>query len=181
MVSYCMSIQSRPSILVLTLSYLSILHQASTKVFLCSLSTPNSFPPQGLCISWFSAWNAFFPQSLLNRYVLFIQVSAQMPALQRGTFWEMITQLPVSQSLSRTPILFSSQRKLSHFFKLVYHLTPALKQLTVTKRSLFALFIAISLKYRVANKSRNTGKYMVHVILHVIHDKIILNMFPGCM
>lgn len=124
----------------LFLSYLSISHQASTKVSLCSLNTPNSFPPQSLCINWLSAWNVFFPRSLLNipsKYVLFIQVSAQMTALQRGPFWEMITWLPASQSLSQTLFYFFPKVKLSHFLNFFIIWLLPLRKLTVTKGAYF--------------------------------------------
>lgn len=167
-----MSTQSRPSILVLfTFSYLFVLHQAQTNVFLCLLRITNSFPPQGLCI---------LPPVFAEQVCMYCLFRSQPKCqLFRGGLsgkWSLASSIPVILSYL---ILFSSQSEMISLFKL-NHLTPALRKLTVTKRSPCAFFSAISLKYRVANKSRNTGKYMVRVILHVIHDKIILNMFPGC-
>lgn len=46
----------------------------------------------------------------------------------------------------------------------------------MTRRTI-ATSLGLGMKYRVANKSGNTGKYIIHVISHVIHDKTILTVY----
>lgn len=80
-------------------------------------------------------------------------------------------------------ILFSFHSKNYLIFFYLFNIFFCLKKANSVTRSIFsALFIAacigLGMKYRVVSKWKHR---QIHVILHVLHDKIILTVFPTVM
>lgn len=114
MVSYCMSIQSRPSVLVITLSSLSILHQASTTVSLQHtefILTLGFLQLLVLCLTCFSTPD-----------LCWAGLSPNISSLE-GPFWEMTTLHPVIP-VTLSYLFYFLWSEIISFFKLIIWLLP---------------------------------------------------------